>query len=412
MSKNYDYDYIVIGSGPAGRAVATDLKEAGKSVAIVEEADFGGAEINTRDLPYKLSLDFARTYHDFVTTVSGGSCHFNLPTLIANREATIDARRRAIVDNLENLGIKLISGFAHFLDNHTISVDDVSLTAANFILATGATLKPTEISGLESVKYYTPDTALDLRRLPSYVAIIGGGPTGAMLAEYFAMLGSGVIIMERGDQLLPREDQEISTALTSYFTDNLGISIITNARVVAVSEDYSSKIVIFTTGTGEKMVRVDTIVLATGSSAFLDYGLENAGVDYKKSGVTTDKYFNTSMKNIFAIGDSLGREDSSTELATTEGHTLASNLLHRQKSTVKYSNIPRIIGTYPGIAVLGMNERDLLSRDLKSHRNLTPLEYDEGFVKILTDHSGRLLGASVVAPNASSALQIKKLLTK
>ena len=405
----YDFDYIVIGSGPAGRTAAEKLAAAHKKVAIIESDSLGGAEINTRDLPYKIALDFADTYHKFMNLkATNSNHHFNLPTLSTYIDSAVKSASSRIQTELNSLNIKIIHGFANFLDDHTVAVENDKYTAQNFILATD--LKANEISGLDSIDFITPDNVFKIHRMPRYVFIVGGGPTGVQLAEFFAKLGAGVIIMERGDHLLPREDDEISEYVTDYFTGTLGVSVMTNSKVLQITEDSMSKIVVFMSSDGKKMVRVDSIVLATGSEPFTDYGLENAGVEYKRGGITVDKYFNTSAKNIFAIGDCLGGQDSSTERAIEEAEILVENLLHRQKTSAEYTDLVRHIGIHPEIAVLGLNEHDAVSRDIKYKRDIT--ELDDGFAKIITDRGGHFLGASVVTTNAKSALDLHKLLQK
>ncbi|MBQ3296321.1 NAD(P)/FAD-dependent oxidoreductase [Candidatus Saccharibacteria bacterium] len=421
MGKDYDFDYIVIGSGPAGRTASLELADKGKKVAIVEDGDFGGAELNTRDLPFEVGLDFANTYHSFVNSpaVSRSLPHFNLPTLTTAIDVKRNALKNEILKDFKAKNIKIITGFAHFLDSRTIAVNDRKYTAKNFILATGSTPKVAEISGLESVSYLTPDHVFNIHRLPRFVFIVGGGPTGVEIAEYFASLGTGVIIMERGNHLLPREDDEVADLVTNHLK-NLNVTVVTGSRVTAITEDATSKIVVFMNGTSEKMVRVDSIVLATGSEPFLDYGLENAGIDYKKTGIITDKYFCTTTRHIFAIGDCIGTADSSTKRAELEAHVLVENLLHRQKSAPKYSSIARHINTHPSISVVGLNERDAVSRDLKyrkkiiSLKDIPTLKYGdsaEGFVKILTDNKNRFLGSTIVAENSALALELKNILT-
>ena len=415
MGKNFNFDYIVIGSGPAGRTAAIKLAKSGKKVAIAENETLGGAEICTRDFPYHMSLDFAYTYYKFASSpaVKDSASHFNFPTLVASVDDAITKKQAEIEKTLKDLGILLIEGFAHFLDPHTIAVENITYTAKSFILATGSELKAGEISGLDSVRYLDPDNALCLRRPPKFVFVAGGGPTGVEIAEYFAMLGIGVIIMERADHILPREDEDVAATITDYLTGKLGVTIVTNSKVVGITEDRSSKIVVFMNGNSEKMVRVDCIVIATGSEPFLDYGLENAGVDYKRTGIIVDKFFNTTVRNIFAIGDCIGSSDSSTERAVLEANTLCENLLHKNKTTFTSSDIPRIIHTHPEIATIGMNERDAISRDLKYKKTITKLEDHPGcFIKTLTDHKGRFLGTTIVTPHASAALKLKNLLTK
>lgn len=415
MGKNYDFDYVIIGSGLAGRTLARKLASENRKIAIVEASDFGGAEINTRDLPYKLNLDFAQNFHtlNHSPAVNQNSCHFNFPTLMSKNQEYIGDIRNQEIAEIQNLGIRIIDGYADFVDQHTISVNGKEHSSRFFIIATGSSLKATEITGLESVAYLSPDTVFNLKRLPKFVFVVGGGPSGVEIAEFFALLGIGVIIMERGNQLLPKEDAETSQVITDYFTNELGITVVTGSKVTAITEDHSSKIVVFTSGAGEKMVRVDSIVLATGSVPNLDLNLENAGVKYKTTGITVDKYFATSAKNIFAIGDCIGDEDSSSARVSLQASILANNFLHRQKLTPVYTGRVKKIGTHPEIAITGLNERDILSRDLKSRRaivhfseipTLSAPEYKYGFVKLITDTSLHLIGATIVAPHADDII--------
>jgi len=410
MGKKYDFDYIIIGSGPAGRTAALILAKGRKKVAIAEGRAFGGSDINSRDLPYSVSLDFAHTYHkikNFPAT-TGSDLHFNFPTLVSHQSYVTSLLGGDNAKLFEDSGVVCLSGYAHFLDKNTVAVGNDKYTSKNFILATGSKLKAGEIAGLDTVNYLTPDTALKVPRLPKFVFIVGGGSTGCEIASYYASLGAKVLIMERSTRLLPREDKEASLALTEYFENELGVMVIPNARVVAIEQDNLSKRVIFTTGGQEKMVRVDCIVLATGSEPALDFGLENAGVKYKRSGIIVDKLFQTSAKNIYAIGDCIGSVDSSTERAEYEASVLASNLLHKTKALTNYSGFIRRIETYPEIAVVGLNDRDLLAGDKKSKKSIVYLKdlpfskvagISSGFVKIFSDGT-HIIGATIVAPNA------------
>lgn len=410
MGRKYDFDYIIIGSGPAGRTAALNLAKK-KKVALIEGNTFGGAELASRDIPYAVSLNFANAYHQIKNfpATSGSDLHFNFPTLISHQNYISRLVGAGDQKSFEAAGITCLSGHAHLLDHHTIAVGREQYTSKNFIIATGSKLKTGEISGLDTVNYLTPETALKVSRLPKCVFIIGGGSTGCEIANYYASLGTKVIIMERGARLLPREDKEVSAAITEHFENELGIMVIPNARVVAIEQDNLSKRVVFTSEGHEKMVRIDCIVLATGSVPNLDLGLENAGVKYKRSGIIVDKLFQTSAKNIYAIGDCLSRYDSSTELSEYEASLLTSNLLQKTKATANYNGFIRRTNTYPEVAVIGKNDRDLLAADKKCKKSIVYLKdlpyskverLDCGFVKLCADKDGKLIGATIVAPNA------------
>lgn len=410
MSKKYDFEYIVIGSGPAGSVAATELAKANKKVALVEGRFFGGSNLNTRDIPYSVALNFSHAYSRIQTfpELRSQDFHFNLPTVPACELKAIIESGGNNKKRFEDIGVTCIKGYANFLDPHTIAVNEKQFTAERFILATGSRLKINEIAGTDSVKCLSPETAIKIARLPKVAAIIGGGSTGCEIASYYAELGIKVIILESAERLLPREDQEVGDCLADYFTGKLGISVLPGCKVVAVEQDEFSKRVIFRHNNAEKMVRVDCIVFATGSQPNLDYGLENAKVKYKNSGIIVNRYFETSTKHIYAVGDCLG-DESSTDRAYQEGAILANNLINKVKNTVNYKGFIRTVNTFPQIATVGFNEDDLLKRDRKYRKALIQLSdvtaskidnFDYGFIKLLADRSNHILGACIVAPHA------------
>ena len=411
MGKKYNFDYIIIGGGPAGYTAAFTLAKTKKRIALVEESIYDDNFIS-RDIPYATSLDFAHTFFKFThyPEMSGQDLHYNFPTIVAHQNTVINSFLEEQKTLLEKNNITHIEGHAHFLNSHTIAVNDVQYSSETFILATGSELKTTGIAGLETSKYLTPTTAIRIRRLPKYAFIIGGGPTGCEIATYYAELGAKVIIMEKEPRLLPREDEETSACLTEYFTHKLGILVVANAEVVAIEEDKVSKQVIYKTGNQEKSVRIDNIILATGFKPRLDCGLENAGVKVKPNGViATNNSFQTTAKNIYAIGDCLGNE-SSTERVEYQASLLASNLIKKGKSLPSYHGFARVTNTSPEIATVGFSEARLkkLKRKYKKSivyfkdlpiSKITRSSY--GFVKILTDRKNHVIGAAIVAPHAS-----------
>ncbi len=410
MSKKYDFEYIVIGSGPAGSTTALRLAEAKKKVALVEGRFFGGSNLNTRDIPYAVALGFSHAYSRIQTfpELKTQDFHFNLPTVPARQLKAVIESGGNNKKPYESAKITCIKGFANFINPHTIAVGEKQYTAENFILATGSHLKVNEITGTDTVKYLTPETAIRITRPPKVVAVVGGGSTGVEIAEYYAELGIKVIILETAERLLPREDCEVGDQIAEYFIQRLGITVLPSCKVVALEQDEFSKRIIFRHDNSEKMVRVDCIVLATGSEPNLDFGLENAKVKYQKSGITVNRFFETSAKHIYAIGDCIGGE-SSTDRAQAEGTTLANNIVNKVKSPVNYKGFIRTVNTFPEVATVGFNEDDLIKRDRKYKKAIIKLSeisaskihnFDYGFIKLLADRSNHIIGASIVAPHA------------
>lgn len=410
MGKKYDFDYIVIGSGPAGSSVALQLAKTKKRIALVEGRFWGGSNLNTRDVPYAVALDFSHTYSKIQSypELKNQDLSFNLPTIPAHELKTIVEVGGNDKSRFETAGITCLKGYANFLDKHTIAIDEKKFTATNFIIATGSKPKISEISGTEKVEFLIPETAIKTHRLPKAVAVVGAGASGCEIAEYFAELGTKVILLETSDRILPREDKEVGDTLSEYFSQKLGITVLPRCKVVALNQDNYSKSVIFHHDNSEKMVRVDCIVLATGCQPNLDYGLENAGIKYKNTGIVVNKLFETSAKNIYAIGDSLG-QDSSTDHATQEGLTLASNIINKTKNPINYSGIIRVVKTRPEIATVGLNEDDLIRRDRKYKKAIIKLDeipaskiynFSHGFIKLISNKNNHIIGATIMAPNA------------
>ena len=419
----YDFDLVVIGSGAAGIAAAKQAARQRQKVAIIERARLGGSEVQTRDVPYAASLHFSHLYSQAVYGsrfgLSSASLRFNYPTVAHFRERVVEKVSADLRHDLQVLGIEVYRGRAHFINSHEISVGrEGRLSARKFLIATGAETHTSGISGMENVPYLTPNDALHVERPPKTVMIVGGGASGVELAQYFSELGSKVAIAELSERLLPKEDEEVGQVVEQYFAKRFDVKVLTQTRVVAIERDSVSAKVIFLRNGQEKLVRVETVVVATGSSPSVDIGLENAGVELNKDGsIKVDKTLQTTARNIFAAGDVIGSNGSSvssTERAAYEGDLAARNMFSRSPSYVNYSGFIRVTDTGPQIAVVGMTEDDLLRRDRKYNSIVLPLsevtaskthDFKMGFIKMISGKDGRILGATIMAPGAAEIIQ-------
>lgn len=414
MGKKFDFDYIVIGSGAGGTAVALGLAGRKKKVAVVEGRKFGGASLNSLDVPFRAGLEFSHLYRrltDGVKMGFSGMNHFNFPTAMHWRERAIARAGGGSKEIFERAGIVCIEGWANLVSDHVVMVGNKQFTAERFVLATGTKLDTGSISGVETVNYLTPETVMQIGRLPKMAVVVGGGTSGCEITEYLADLGVRVLMLERAERVLPREDKEVGEVMEQHLKD-LGVAVLTSSKVVAMERDEMSRRVVFVNEGREKMVRVEEIVLATGYTPALDYGLENTGVSFKKAGPVVDKNLQTTARNIFVVGGALGGE-SSTELASYQGALLANNLAGKIKLAGNYNGFIRRVGTYPEVAVVGMTEDDLVKRDRRYRKAIVPLaettaskifEFDKGFVKLMSDLDNHLIGATIVAPGATQMI--------
>lgn len=427
MGKNkFDYDLIVIGSGAGGSAAATIAAREGKRVAIVEADTFGGDSPNWSDIPTKALLHAAQLYdearHGARFGLRSNTLGYNYPSLRAWKDLAV--QRTGAGGNrhyYEKEGVDAIHGIAHFITPHEISVNRRHLSAANFLIATGSHWVAPDVQGIREIDFLTPRTILEAIRPPKTLYIIGGGTAGIEIAQLMATFGTKVYIAEIASRLLPHEDAEVGELMERLLHEQKGVTTLTQTRTLVIEKENIAKRVTFNRGGVEKSIRVDEVLIAAGRAPSVDLGLENASVSYSPKGVEVNDHLQTSARHIFAAGDVLGRRNSFTHTAILESRIAAHNLFSKNKLTPDYTATPRLTFTFPGIASVGLNEDDCLKRDLNIKKAIAPLniiarsntsDFRDGFVKLITNKKGVLLGATIVAPHAAELIHELALAVK
>lgn len=414
----FDFDLIVIGTGAGGSAAATIAAREGKRVAVVEADTFGGDSPNWSDVPTKALLHAAQLYdearHGARFGLRSSAMSYNYPSIRTWKELAV--KRTGAGGNrkyYENEGIATFHGRAHFLSPNEISVNRRHISGEFFLLATGSTWTLPDIQGLDLVNYLTPRTILEAIRPPKTLYIIGGGSIGIEIAQLMAIFGTKVYIADIASRILPHEDEDVGKLMEQLLTTQKGVTILTQTRTLAVEKENIAKRVTYTRGGVEHSIRVDEVLVAAGRVPAVDLGLENAGVEYTPKGIEVNEHLQTSAKHIFAAGDILGRSNSFTHTALLESRIAAHNILQKNKVTPDYTASPRLTFTFPGIASVGLSENECLKRDLQVKVGLSPLniiarsntsDFRDGFVKIIADKRGTVLGATVVAPHAAEII--------
>ncbi|MGB4767675.1 MAG: NAD(P)/FAD-dependent oxidoreductase [Candidatus Saccharimonas sp.] len=423
--QHFDYDLIVIGSGAGGSAAATIAARDGQRVAIIEADTFGGDSPNWSDVPTKALLHAAQLYdearHGARFGLRSNTLSYNYPSLRAWKELAV--KRTGAADNrkfYQSQSIDTFSGRAHFISPHEVSVNRKHLSAERFLVATGSHWVAPNIPGIEDVKYLTPRSVLEAIRPPKSIYIIGAGTIGVEIAQLLAIFGTKVYLAEVAARILPKEEEEVGTLMERLLLETKGITSLTQTRTVAIVRDGLGYRVSFLRGGIEKSIRVDDILIATGRTPTTDLGLENASVTYDPTGIKTNEQLQTSARHIYAAGDVLGNS-SHTHTALLESRVAAHNLFSKSQLTPDYTATPRLTFTHPGIATVGLTEDDCLKRDLHINTALAPLniiarsntsDFRDGFVKIVTDKKGTILGATVVAPHAAEIIHELTLAVK
>ena len=426
---SFDYDLIVIGSGAGGSAAASIAARNGQKVAIVEADTFGGDSPNWSDVPTKALLHAAQLYdearHGARFGLRSNTLGYNYPSLRAWKELAV--KRTGAGGNCkfyENEGIATYNSAAHFLSPNEISVNRRHLSAKTFLVATGSHWVAPDVQGLANVGYLTPRTILEAIRPPKSLFIIGAGTIGVEIAQLMAIFGTKVYLSEVASRILPKEDEEVGELMERLLEEQKGVTSLTQTRVLVAQKEGLQKKVTYTRGGVERSVKVDEILVATGRHPTVDLGLENASVEYTPKGIEVNEHLQTSARHLYAAGDVLGHS-SHTHTALLESRVAAHNLQSKQKISPDYTATPRLTFTSPGIASVGLTEDDCLKRDLTVKKSLAPLnmiarsntsDFRDGFVKLIADKNGTLIGATVVAPHAAEiihelALAIKYSMT-
>ena len=418
MKNRFDYDLAVLGSGDAGGEAALIAAKSGLKVALIESGKWGGSSLNYSNVPFGAlfyaTQQFKNALNGAKFGLSSTGLRYNYPTVNNWKNVALKRAKANSKKDFEEAGISCLHGRGHLLSSTEISVNEQTIRAKKIIIATGASMLDTGIKIPTDIEYWLPENVLEMIRPPKSIFIVGAGSTGCELAQFFATLGTEVIIADIAGRLLPREDEEVGQVLDEIFNKEK-IKVLTQSRVIALEKDTTSKKVIFLRGGQEKSIRVDQVLMCTGNQPNIDIGLENAGVKFTQRGIEVNERCRTNVKNIYAAGDVLGGH-SSTEKALIEARAAAADILGRgKKAAVDYRGIIRVTNISPAIAEVGITEDDCIRHDSKYNKVIIALDSVQkantsdnmmGFVKlILAKKSNKILGGTIMAPHAGLIAQ-------
>jgi pyruvate/2-oxoglutarate dehydrogenase complex dihydrolipoamide dehydrogenase (E3) component len=425
------YHLVVIGGGSGGLVVAVGAAQLGARVALVEKKALGGDCLYTGCVPSKTLIRSARFAADVRRARDFGFAPTQLHFEDGSFAAITDRVQRVVKhigkhdspDRFRKMGIEVIFGTPRFVSAKEVEVELAEgatrriVSGRRFCIATGSRPAIPIIEGLEETGFLTNEDVFQLKSLPRSLIVLGGGPTGLELGQSFARFGSEVTIVEMGDRLLPREDEEVSALMESVLrSEDMGILL--NAKVVqARIADGHKKV---TVDQGGRFHELDTeeILVATGRLPNTEgLNLEAAGVKYDKQKILTDDYLSTSSPNIFAVGDVTGHFPF-THMAAYEAAVVVRNALFFWPLTEKadFRVVPWAIFTDPEVGRVGLTEREALERyGLKETRILSiPFTENDrantdnetkGFLKLICKaRNNEILGAHLVGVQAGELI--------
>ncbi|MDP9405505.1 MAG: dihydrolipoyl dehydrogenase [Actinomycetota bacterium] len=421
-------DIVVLGGGPGGYAVALRAAARGQSVALVEADKVGGTCLHWGCIPSKAMLHVGAVL-DEVRTAS----HLGLDLAVngvsvegvgAFRESVVATLHKGLAGLLKAKGVEVVAGRGSVADDgRTVLVDGGRRVSGRaLVLATGSKVRTLPGIDVDGSVVLTSDEATKLRRIPRRALVIGSGAVGLEFASLWRSLGAEqVTVVEALDRIAPLEDPDLSTQLARSFRKR-GITTVAGARVEGVKVEGDTATVTFSDGDATREVVVDTVLVAVGRAPrTADVGFEQLGVVDDRGYVTVDEWCRTAADGVYAIGDLLAPPALALAHAGfAEGFLVADVVAGAgDPQPVDYVQVPRVTYTAPELASVGLTEpqarergHDVVATQYSLRGNAKGvIAQSDGFVKVVAQRGGEVLGVHVVGPHATDLIAEAQLVT-
>lgn len=417
MADELTPDLCVIGAGSAGLSVAAAAAQMGVPVVLIEKGRMGGDCLNNGCVPSKALIAAAKRaqamrnprpfgIRGVVPDIDHRAVHRHVHEVIA-AIAPNDS-----VERFTGMGVRVIQAEARFVDRKTVEAGGHAIRARRFVIATGSSPAVPPIPGLDGVPYFTNETIFDLDRPLPHLLVIGGGPIGMELAQAYRRLGSNVTILEMNVPL-PHDDPELAAVVIRRL-ESEGVEILSGVSVERLERSRTGVRAIIRDDDEEHAVEGSHLLLATGRKPdFEALNLDAAGIGHDDKAITVSRKLKTSNSRVYAIGDIAGSLQF-THMANYQAGIVIRNAIFRLPVKASTAAIPWVTYTDPELAHVGMTEAQARERRKKITILRWPFaENDraqaeratEGFIKVLTDRKGRILGVSIVGESAGELIQ-------
>jgi len=404
------FDAIIIGTGQAGPALARRLVAAGRKVAIIERAQFGGTCVNTGCTPTKAlvasayAVQLARRHADYGVTI-GGPIGVDMKAVKARKDAIVAPSRNGVERSLKSLeGCTVYQGHGRFVSPNEVQVGETVLSAPQIFINVGGRAAVPPMPGIDEVPYLTNSDMMDLDVLPEHLVVIGGSYIGLEFAQMYRRFGARVTVVEMAPRLVSREDEDVSMGVADVLEAE-GIALRLNAKCLAAKKHPDGVAVHLECQEGAPDVVGSHLLLAVGRRPNTDdLGLDKAGIATDARGfIAVDDRLQTNVPGIFALGDCNGR-GAFTHTSWNDYEIVAANLLDNENRRVSDRITAYALYTDPPLGRAGMTEVDVRKSGKPALIATIAMEdvsrafekgETKGFMKILVDRdSEQILGAS------------------
>ena len=419
------FDLIVIGGGPGGYVCAIRAAQLGLKTACIESrGTLGGTCLNVGCIPSKSLLNSSEFYHKAKNNfnnlgIETSNIKLNLKKMMINKMKSVQILTKGVEFLFKKNKVSYIKGKGVlFSKNDVVVYQDnkkTSYKSKNIVIATGSSSVSLAGINIDEKNIVSSTGALSLEEVPKNLVVIGGGYIGLEMGSVWARLGSKVTVIEYLDHITPGMDREISKEFQKILTKQ-GIKFKLNNKVTAVKNLKDKLIVEFTDNEtkGKESIDCDKVLVSVGRKPYTEgLNLLKIGVKKDEKGrIETNKKFQTSISNIFAIGDVI-KGPMLAHKAGEEGIAVA-EILAGQSGHVNYNVIPGVIYTSPEVATVGKTEEQLKDSNINYKIGKFPFlansrakvnNESEGFVKILADSkTDKVLGVHIIGPHCGDMI--------
>lgn len=413
------HEIVVIGGGSAGYAAARAATQAGAEVAIVDRGPLGGLCILRGCMPSKAILRSAEVAALMRRAGEFGllpvEARADLGAIITRKERLVRDFAQYRIEQLRAPQFTLYQEPAWFLSPRELQVGEQVLQAKRFIIATGSLPRHVPFPGLDEAGYLTSDQALELRRQPSSLLVLGGGAVAVELAQFFNRINTRVTLVQRHHHILSWTDEDLAHPVEERLREE-GMEVYTGTQIHRFTHQGELKTVHFSHAGQEKSASAELILQALGRRPCIDgLGLEQAGVHTEHGRIVVDAQLRTSQPHIFAVGDVNGLHEI-VHIAVQQGEVAGHNAARPEEPARQVDERlhTQVVFTDPQVASVGLSEKACQAEDLPylvasypfaDHGKALCLGEGYGLVKLLCKPDrGELIGAHLTGPEAGELI--------
>jgi dihydrolipoamide dehydrogenase len=423
VAGEYEYDVLVIGSGPGGYVAAIRASQLKLKAAVVERDKIGGVCLNIGCIPSKALIHQAEMFSHIKDLEAMGlkvdKSGFDYGVAFRKSRTAADRLSKGVAFLLKKNNVEVIVGTGRVAGPHEVVVEGAgaprTVRAKNILIATGS--RPREIPGfkIDEQRVLSSTGMLMMEKLPRSLLILGAGAIGAEFAYVMNAFGVQVHLVEMLPQVLPLEDSETAAVLAKDLAKR-GVTIAVDTKAVAMAPRGADLEVTLEGKDGKRStVAVEKILVAVGRAPNTEnLGLEKVGVKLDRGFVTVGDYYQTAVPSVYAIGDVVPTP-LLAHVASKEGEIAVEHMAgHKPPKKVDLQAIPSAVYTEPQVASFGPTEEKAKASGIKYKKSSFPyrgagkavaVEQVDGMVKILTDPAtGEILAAHIVGSNATELI--------